>query len=142
MLPDMAAPLTFASPLALWGGAALVAAIIAITAVRRPDLPGFSKALAALGLPLLCLAAGGLTCHRPVPPPAPAPPPCRASGVPPRPAPAARAALRDARAPRPRPPPAGRGAGGRPPPRGREGRAPRRPAGLAQRNTSADASRT
>ena len=52
-------PFSFDSPAALWTGVAIAAAAGLVTLYRRPALPGLTKALGAISLVLMALAAGG-----------------------------------------------------------------------------------
>src|SRR5881392_573553 len=67
MLRGMApGPVTFGSPATLYASLGLVALAAAVVVLRRPAIPGATKALAGVGLALLALAAGEMLWRRPV----------------------------------------------------------------------------
>src|SRR4051794_34512762 len=59
-------PVTFASPATLYASLALVALAAAVVVLRRPAMPGPTKAFASVGLALLALAAGEMLWRQPV----------------------------------------------------------------------------
>lgn len=65
LTPLAALPLTFTTPLAAYAGGAFVVATVTIVNFRRSAIGNGARLLCAVGLVLLCLAAGGPIWRRP-----------------------------------------------------------------------------